>query len=946
MNPVLPLQSLTSGRRFELDYGWEFLPDPTARLQFGDLQTAVGWRQARAGLSWNSQFDDLRNYMGTAWYRIRFEVPDFTDTRHVLIRFGAVDYFCEVYLNGVPIGSHEGGYTPFSFELTSAVRAGMNELTLRVIDPPMDEQENRSLYPEMMYNEIPHGKQNWYIQNSGIWQGVRIEFYPCIYIDRLDVTPNVSGEIQVNVRLAGVGLTAEGGAAAQQTHLQLSVYESSGKEVLSISEALSPGNVISLRGGIKNPLLWGPENPSLYTLEATLTGRSNHRRRVRFGFRKFETRDGKIFLNGKPFYIRGALDQDFYPETIHTPASEDFVRNMMLKAKALGINLLRCHLKVAHPVYLDVADELGLLVWAELPSWSDCWFPSDHFAMRAAVRGQIMFGEILARDWNHPCIVVQTIMNESWGINLKEPEQRKWLQDTFEQVRKTLAPLGRAVVDNSPCEGNFHLQTDIEDFHQYYSMPDHAALWDDWLARFASRAPWTFSPFGDAHRTGNEPLLVSEFGNWGLPELPEELPWWFNSSFGEREITRSTGTLERFRTHGFDSIFENYNDLARETQQHQYASLKYEIESIRRHPSIQGYVITGMTDVHWEANGLLDMWRNPKIYEDEMRSLQQPDLLMCEFERFNFFAGETIDANILLSHYSERELSMAQLQWFTSSGDSGDLRIEKPLPTGSVQQLGKLSFRAPATSAPTCLELHIELRKQNATRLAENNYRIFIFPRASSEHGRITFHDPLNTNPNLASRLRSAGHIVEPVSPGSSGQPVLLISTRWDDVVERHAAEGGRTLLLLNAPDALPAHSTLKLAVRSGTELDGRWFSNFSWVRVKQAPFASIVFTRILGFESVNVAPEHIIQDVPASDFENVLAGITYGWLNKNAALALQLKLDHGSALLTTFKFDRYGIDPYATTLLEQFISHITSKEFEPRLIISSRPRAQQKEAV
>ena len=108
---------------------------------------------------------------------------------------------------------------------------------------------------------------------------------------------------------------------------------------------------------------------------------------------------------------------------------------MMLKAKKLGINMLRCHLKVAHPVYLDVADEVGMLIWTELPSWSDSWFPSDHFSTMAAVRADKMFWEILIRDWNHPCIVLQTIMNESWGINLKDASQREWLRNTFDRIK-------------------------------------------------------------------------------------------------------------------------------------------------------------------------------------------------------------------------------------------------------------------------------------------------------------------------------------------------------------------------------------------------------------------------------------------------------------------------------------------------------------------------------
>src|SRR5436305_2812285 len=198
-------------------------------MQRDQSEQSKEWRNARVGLSWNAQFEHLRNYMGAAWYRLQFELPGFRDTRHVLLKFGAVDYFCEIFLNGISIGTHEGGYTPFSFEITNAVRPGANDLLIHVIDPPMDEAENRALFPEMMYNEIPHGKQNWYVQNSGIWQGVRIEVCPSIYIERLDIIPKVNGEFEVTARLAGVGLTADKGALAAAPQFEIAILDSTSR---------------------------------------------------------------------------------------------------------------------------------------------------------------------------------------------------------------------------------------------------------------------------------------------------------------------------------------------------------------------------------------------------------------------------------------------------------------------------------------------------------------------------------------------------------------------------------------------------------------------------------------------------------------------------------------------------------------------------------------------
>jgi Glycosyl hydrolases family 2, sugar binding domain/Glycosyl hydrolases family 2 len=922
----LPLQSSDTTPRLELDDGWQFLVDPSGRMSREVATQSSGWRTARVGLSWNVQFEDLRDYMGAAWYRVKFELPTFQDTRHVLLKFGAVDYFCEVFLNGLIVGSHEGGYTPFSFEVTSSVHAGPNELMVHVIDPPMDEAQNRALFPDMMYNEIPHGKQSWYIQNSGIWQGVRIEICPSLYIERLDVTPKVTGEFEVSARMAGVGMTAEDRSIARNTNLRIEIFDDSGRRVHEHSQPLEGcAHTVKISGRIQAPRLWSPETPALYVLVAELNGAIRYQRRTRFGFRSFEAKGGQLFLNGDPIFIRGALDQDFYPETIHTPTSMEYVRDLMSKAKRLGLNMLRVHLKVAHPVYLDVADEVGLLIWTELPSWSDSWFPADHFSTMAAVRTEKMFREILIRDWNHCCIVLQTIINESWGINLNDASQRDWLRMTFDEIKALLTPLGRLVVDNSPCEGNFHLKSDIEDFHQYYSMPDHLDKWKSWLADLASRPEWTFSPYGDAVRTGDEPLMVSEFGNWGLPALPEPLPWWFNVSFGERNVTRPAGVLDRLRAYKLEQVFGSYKDLAEETQRHQYESLKYEIESIRAHQDFQGYVITGMTDVHWEVNGLLDMWRREKLFTHALSTIQHSDLIACKLSSFCYHSGVPAEIEIFLSHFSDENISGAQVRWSTTSGTKGTLELQNQVRRGEVVFLTTITLPIPRVEQPTIECLEIEIRGHRGHRIAENSYDLYVLPGAvSSKAGQVFSYT--EDMAELATRLHDAGFM----TAASGDRSTILLTRSYDLSVHSHLQSGGPVILIADFDSILPKEWNLKVASRSGTEFDGRWFSNFNWIRWDRLPFSEIALRPILGFESTHVAPTCVIHGVPAENFDDVLSGITYGWLNNNCALAMQMRVEGTPLLLTTFCFDRYGIDPFATELLNSFIRYVPSSNCRP----------------
>src|SRR2546423_1480142 len=702
---TLLLLAAMAGAQTKLERDWQFLADQAGSLKVVDVTNAPGWRNVRVGLSWNAQFEDLRDYMGIAWYRTRLDVPQLEKGKRALLRFGAVDYLSEVFVNGRSVGTHEGGYTPFTIDVTDAVKAGANALVVRVIDPPMDEKENRARFPEMMYKEIPHGKQNWYVQTGGIWQPVWLDIKPAQYIEQVHVTPAMDGTVNIDVQLAGRGM--------EDPNLEISIRNPKGEVEFKNGFGGYGRNESRVTGKVKSPQPWNLTSPALYSVEVRLNGGADVKTE-RFGFRSFEARDGKLYLNGEPFYMIAALDQDFYPEGIYTPPSEAFVRDEMLKGKRLGLNLLRCHIKVPDPIYLKVADEVGMLVWYEIPSWNDF----DHYSPKAAERGERTFAEMVERDWNHPSIVIQSVINESWGANLKEAEQRRWLRAAYERAKQLTAPLGRLIDDNSACCNNFHVKSDLDDFHQYYSIPDNHDRWDKWVADFASRPKWSFSPHGDAERTNREPLIVSEFGNWGLPRLPKALPWWFPRDFGGRAVTRPAGLFERFNEFKFDRLYKDFNALAEESQWHQFISLKHEIEEMRRYSAIQGYVITEFTDINWEVNGLMDMWRNPKVYATELAKIQQPDVILVRSAKRNYESGERIEMETRLSHYSGKDLNGAKVQWRSESGMQGQFDITRPVDRAAVTSLQAISLPSPATTRPRRERFSIEVRGRDGAMIA------------------------------------------------------------------------------------------------------------------------------------------------------------------------------------------------------------------------------------
>jgi Glycosyl hydrolases family 2, sugar binding domain/Glycosyl hydrolases family 2/Glycosyl hydrolases family 2, TIM barrel domain len=927
---ALLLISLNAGAQTKLERNWQFLADPAGKLKVSEITNAQGWRDVRVGLSWNAQFEDLRDYMGVAWYRTTLDVPQLGERKRAILRFGAVDYFSEVFINGKSVGTHEGGYTPFTIDITGAVKAGANELAVRVIDPPMDEKENRARFPEMLYNEIPHGKQNWYVQTGGIWQAVWLDIKPSLYIEQVHVTPATDGNVGVEVRLAGKGING-----IFNRGLKVTVRNPAGGVEFTQTLRARDAGPHPFRGRTNAPRLWSPASPALYSVEVALEGNAPDGFRERFGFRSFEARDGKLYLNGEPFYMIAALDQDFYPETIYTPPSEAFVRDEMLKGKRLGLNMLRCHIKVPDPIYLKVADEVGMLIWYEIPSWADF----KHYSPSAAARGEKIFAEMVERDWNHPSIVIQSVINESWGADLKHEDQRRWLRAAYERAKKLTAPLGRLIVDNSACCDSFHIKSDLDDFHQYYSIPDHHAQWDKWTADFASRPKWSFSPHGDAERSTREPLIVSEFGNWGLPRLPQALPWWFPRDFGGRAVTRPAGLFERFKEFKFDRLFTDFNALAEESQWHQFISLKHEIEEMRRYGAIQGYVITEFTDINWEVNGLMDMWRNPKAYAAELAKIQQPDVILARFPQRNLTSGERVTFELLLSHYSNKDLSGAWVSWHGESGKESRFQINRPIAPASVESFQPdvkrnppvLSFTAPVVDRPRREQLTIALRRRDGSFMAVNSYDLYIFPKAMrAENAGVVFYDPAGSNARLQRALAAAGYSVS--GSGDTTTQRVMIATKLDDRVKQHLEAGGRAIILADAKDALPESAALKVVPRAGSDLDGNWVTNFNWVNMNAAPFNEVGFSKLLGFEAAKTVPQFIIQGVRGADYADVSSGIFYGWLNNNAALAVQTQAGKGKAFVTTYRFGEYGSDPYATHLLDAIIRHVSGPQFAPKL--------------
>jgi Glycosyl hydrolases family 2, sugar binding domain/Glycosyl hydrolases family 2, TIM barrel domain/Glycosyl hydrolases family 2 len=801
---------------------------------------------------WQASGPGLRTYTGSACYRRRVQIPHEWTTGRIVLHFGAVDYLTSVAVNGTSVGEHEGGYLPFDFEIQDVAQAG----TEAIIEVSVSDD---------MAPDVPKGKQSWYGPLAGIWQSVWLEAAGETYIHsmRVDADP-LSGKVSVRPQLRG---------SAGDHSFHLVVRGPDGVEQQADELTVT----------VPNPSLWDLDTPTLYEMElSVLQNEAIVDTRVdTFGFRTVAARDGRILLNDRPLFLAGALDQDYYPETMCTPPSDAFLREQMRLAKELGLNCLRCHIKVPDPRYLYCADRAGILIWAELPSW-------ETFSPEADRRARETLSGMIERDANHPSIIAWTIVNESWGVDLvNDLSQRAWLDEMVDFVRERDA--SRIVVDNSACRPNFHVRSDLNDFHFYTSIPDQREGWDAFLDEWTNEPASTYSHNGDERRGGSEPMVVSEFGNWGLPD-PEGLfeedgsrPWWFDTGQGwAGGVVHPEGILDRAVEWHLDKTFGGMRNLFRASQEHQFESIQYEVEQMRLRPEIAGFVITEFTDIYWECNGLLDLYRHPKAGHDDYRSIFGSDLPIAVPDRRRCFTGDEIRLKIHVAHASERDLSEATLLWRMTDGDEhGEQRIS--VPEWSAPAVTEVALR-PTVGGRHRVEM--QLIDGAGSTVARNWTDFSVFHRPSGE-----------------------------VAAWSGDPAVLDFLQECDWPIDRRIGVQIRRGLEVPANRALlfvaagQKNAAIEAIARAGSPWEGDWAQGMHWL-------SETLRTDTPLLPRIDLTCSGLVPDavLTGAGPEQTLAGMYVGWIHRSVATAAILG---EGVVATTFPILEAGPkDPMALSLL------------------------------
>ncbi len=612
-NTIHPRPQLTRTRWIDLGGAWGFAYDDERRGLDASWQVCadVYTRTIQVPFPPESPASGIgdTSFHPTVWYRRTFQVPSQDAGKRFLLHCGAVDYRAHVWINGQLVATHEGGQTPFSADITMALHAGEDQvIVIRAEDAPLDLAQPRG---KQDWQEQPHNI--WYHRTTGIWQPVWLEAVDPTHITQVRWTPDLDrGQL-------GFTVTLQRQEEPLHLHVQLSLHGVTLADDIYLVQGTEVQRQLAFdRAGMlnTNTLLWSPEYPNLIDATLTLLVGNEIVDEVQSyaGLRSVGVAHGRFLLNGRPYYLRLALAQGYWPESHLAAPSHEALRREVEVAKALGFNGIRIHQKVEDPRFLYWCDRLGLLVWGEMASA----YVFSHDAVERMARE---WQEMLARDYSHPCIAVWVPLNESWGIpNVAfDPAQRHYVQALY-HLTKTLDPT-RPVIGNDGWE---HVISDI------YSIHDYSFAGTILRERYGSTeaVEHTLHEVQPHYRTlvlpgsprTDEPIMLTEFGGISYSPQPGE-PW-----HGYGTVTSR------------DAFLSKYREL---------------VDAILDSPAIAGFCYTQLTDTGQETNGLLTAEREPKLDPATVHQITSrssaavPGDVMRQMQKVQEitpFAGDTTEA--------------------------------------------------------------------------------------------------------------------------------------------------------------------------------------------------------------------------------------------------------------------------------------------------------------
>ena len=912
---------------------WQIAFDP-ANVGLKDGWAGPRWPEDHAlpvevpGI-WNIAYPDME---GIGFYRTEFTIPDSWVGKNVLLRFDGVFYRCDIWVNGNYVGSHEGGYTPFSFDIGTHLRSGgVSFLVVRVAglsrSRPVD---------GLLLHQVPASKQTWHYVYAGIWGEVTLEACPWVACQNLYIDPDLRHE-RAQVELSLNNRRAE----CRQVQLQMRVLDPRGAVAFEQQSRLAnPPGLASYTFSLPlpQPLAWSCDSPHLYRLETEVTDEAGEvdRYSTTFGMRDFTVKDGEFYLNGEPIYIRGVLLQPNFPINLVTHPSHEMALREISLVKEAGFNLLRLHILPALPGYLDLADQMGILVYSET---SLAWIRESPRMME---HGRREVKALIERDRNHPSVVI-------WGIYNENPPATAFNGKTLAQYARTLDPT-RVIVDNSG--GSMAIDQDfgwidratvipawemegerILDIHLYLGSPLPQAVYN-WLRNLGSGAPSStltdegfgsvpvFEEFDRERRSYNGKIFVSEFGCAGMLDLDKTV-----ADFGGREDLLDAREMKAFRDslhrgfqeRGLGRTFGALSTLISDAQKLQSIGNTQHLEALLSNPRISGYCITQLNDVSYEFHaGLVDLWRNPKPAYAAAKAVNQPRFLILKASREVAIPGDVVDVNITLVNRHPLPQETQLRVGISPSNETLPTNLYDVPRREGVHPLGSVQVKA---GTPGECQIVASLVAGGDT-LAESSQAILVLETVDWNNLGVTVKtwgktpDSINfqSEGNMASQSGNPRPIVN-----LAAHPATLSEEEWDALFQAIGSGGVCIVGALRPEDKQAIQAFNKCGMNLKLHLGiGSWIGCYHWV--PDSPiFVGLPNGGLAMKPYVEVLPKYVLSelggDVQAGSLRNTETRVEAPamlWYSDIEAL----QLGKGTILFCQYRaFEKIDANPVASRL-------------------------------
>jgi beta-galactosidase len=841
----------TNREKINLAGSWELIFDPSGEGVHAGWVGELYPRQAAETVTvpeiWNIHHPGTD---GTAFYQKHFTLPSGWQDRVVELVFEGASYLTSVWVNGEYVGSHEGAYTPFRFDITSClIPLEENQLVVRV-----SSLSKTRAVDGILLHEAPAAKQSWYYTFGGIWGDIYLEALPRLACHSVRVTPDLPKQ-QARIDLWLQNTLPE----ARQADVNLTVNLISKRKIAEQPSRVNipPGTSrFTFHLPIPSPQKWTCQDPALYQLKVEVIDLlldTVDIHETRFGMRDFTMREGQYFLNGEPIYIRGVLLQPDYPISLVIPQNKATLEQEIRLVKDAGFNLLRIHLRPAASGLLDLADELGVLVYAET---SLGWIRESPRLLEHGLRET---EALINRDYNHPSIVF-------WGIYNENPPAASLNGVELAKFARGIDPT-RLIVHNSG--GSLAIDQDFGWIDRTWVMPTHETMPQramdihlylgcyptrsiyHWLQSVGSNtvpssilsdeglgSPAVFSEFDREMLTYRGKVFVSEIGCGAFNDLDKTV-----TGFGltkdtldaRQVISLRDGLDQGFHQRSLEKVFGSVAHLFEQSLEMQSRGVQRQVEAVLTNPQISGFIVTQLNDNAWELEaGILDIWRDPKPAYFALKRLNQPFCLITSLQTHSLYPDSSTCMDIsLLNQVPLAGSEQIEVTIQDQSGKVISRQYLQPVYSAGFHRLDPFTFEA----GEQCGSYQIFTRLIGAqTLLAETSETIHCLSPVRWENlqEKIFLWGSL---PPLFQGENFAELINPPFSPPQDGQVILVgspsgVSTdEWVEIL-RLVNSGNSALIGALSPENTIACQALS---QTGMPIElhpgyGSWMGCHHWL--------------------------------------------------------------------------------------------------------------------